>query len=89
MSFIPSTKLRAVAKSRCRELRKTATNAEKLLWEKLRNRQLYHKKINRQHPDFYDLLGKETFFIADFYCFEEDLIIEFDGPISSITTPRK
>jgi len=30
---------------------------------------------------FYDLLGKETFYIADFYCHELQLFVEIDGPI--------
>lgn len=25
------------------------------------------------------MLGKETFYIADFFCFEEKLVIEIDG----------
>jgi len=30
---------------------------------------------------FYDLLGKETFYIADFYCHEKLLAVELDGDI--------
>lgn len=33
----------------------------------------------RQHPLFYDIAGKESFFIADFYCHEEKLVIELDS----------
>jgi very-short-patch-repair endonuclease len=56
-----------------RELRKKSTEAEKLLWEQLRGRRLEGKKFRRQHP-----LGP---FILDFYCIEERLAIEVDGPI--------
>jgi very-short-patch-repair endonuclease len=30
---------------------------------------------------FFDLLGKETFYIADFYCHEKSLVVELDGGI--------
>jgi adenine-specific DNA methylase len=54
-----------------RELRKNATDAEKLLWQLLRDRQLAGAKFRRQHP-----LGK---YILDFYCHESRLAIELDG----------
>lgn len=57
--------------SRCRELRKNATDAENLLWQLLRDRQLEGLKFRRQHP-----LGG---YILDFYCHEERLAIELDG----------
>jgi len=56
---------------RVRELRKNATNAEKLLWQLLRNRQVGEAKFRRQHP-----FGK---FILDFYCHEAKLALELDG----------
>ena len=56
---------------KARELRHNATAAEKILWEKLRNKQLDHYKFRRQHP--------VNLFIADFYCHELKLIIEVDG----------
>ena len=55
-------------------MRKNAATAEKLLWERIKNR-----KFLRQHPIFFDLLGKETFYIADFYCHENKLLVESDG----------
>jgi cyclase len=55
-----------------KNLRKRETNAEKLLWEKLRNKQL-GVKFRRQHPI--------DIFIADFYCHEKKLVIELDGEI--------
>ena len=65
-----------------RELRKNSTAAEKLLWEKLRNRQLNGVKFYRQHPLIYEEdRGHLHFFIADFYCAEHRLVIELDGKI--------
>jgi very-short-patch-repair endonuclease len=54
-----------------RASRKGATEAEDLLWQHLRNRQLDGSKFRRQHP----LAG----FVADFFCFEAKLVIEVDG----------
>ena len=56
-----------------RELRKKQTPAELLLWQLLRNRQLYGFKFRRQHQ-FGD-------YIADFYCFDAQLVIECDGRV--------
>jgi very-short-patch-repair endonuclease len=56
-----------------RELRQTETEAEKKLWQLLRNRQLKEKKFRRQHAlDNY---------VLDFYCHECKLAIELDGGI--------
>jgi very-short-patch-repair endonuclease len=74
-------KLAQVAKVVCRDLRRNSTNAENIFWESVRNNKLLNKKFYRQHPIFYDLTGTEFFFIADFYCYEEKLIIELDGII--------
>ena len=63
----------------CRDLRKNSTNAEKLFWQAVRNKKFEERKFLRQHPFFHDVTGKETFFVADFYCHEEKLIIELDG----------
>ncbi len=81
MSLNTRKKLVEVAKVVCRDLRKRATNTEEMLWENLRNRKLLKKKFYRQYPLFYDLTGKESFFVADFYCYEAKLIIELDGEI--------
>lgn len=56
-----------------RELRQASTNAEKILWEHLKNRKLYGLKFRRQHP-----LGN---YVADFYCHEKKLVVELDGKI--------
>ena len=57
--------------ARVRELRKNATNAEKLIWALLRNRAVHDAKFRRQHP----VAG----YILDFYCHEAKLGIELDG----------
>ena len=54
-----------------KELRKNQTEAEKLLWYRLRNRQLEGVKFRRQQP-----IGD---YIVDFVSFELDLVIEVDG----------
>jgi len=54
-----------------RELRVNQTDAEKLLWQLLRNRQIANAKFRRQHPI------ENT--ILDFYCHEQKLAIELDG----------
>ncbi len=79
MSLNRKKELRKVAKVVCRDLRKNSTPAEKIFWEAIRNKKLNGKKFYRQHPLFYDITGKESFFVADFYCHEEKLIIELDG----------
>ena len=79
MSLNKKSQLSAVAIKLCRDLRKRATPAEKIIWNALRNRKFMGKKFNRQFPIYYDLLGRESFYIADFYCHEEKLVIEIDG----------
>ena len=54
-----------------RHLRRSATDAERALWAKLRNRQIEGLKFRRQYP-----LGPYT---VDFVCFERKLVIEIDG----------
>jgi very-short-patch-repair endonuclease len=54
-------------------LRKHTTNAEKLLWEKLKGKQICNLRFRRQHPI--------EFYIADFYCHNARLVIELDGAI--------
>jgi very-short-patch-repair endonuclease len=54
-----------------RELRKNMTDAERILWNVIRNRKLEGRKFRRQYS-----IDKYT---VDFFCFEENLIIEVDG----------
>jgi len=79
MSLNNKQNLIPVAKVLACELRKDATAAEKIFWEAVRNRKFLNKKFYRQHPLFFDYLGKETFYLADFYCHEEKLVVEIGG----------
>lgn len=54
-----------------RNLRKQQTDAERLLWNKLRAKQINNVKFRRQQP-----IGK---YIVDFVSFEKKIIIEVDG----------
>jgi very-short-patch-repair endonuclease len=54
-----------------RRLRRDQTNAERLLWSRLRNRQLGGWQFKRQVP-----IGK---YIADFCCAGPWLVVELDG----------
>ena len=59
------------AMKRARSLRKRMTDAELILWSRLRARQLEGAKFRRQHP--------VAPYIADFACVEVKLIVELDG----------
>ena len=85
-SNIPS--LREIAKQRCRELRKSQSKAETIFWEAVRNRRFMGLKFYRQYPIFIDFNGKESFYIADFYCFEKNLVVEIDGKIHDYQKDR-
>ena len=68
-----------------RQLRRNSTDEEKILWQKLRNRQFHGLKFLRQHPIVYDeIIGKILFFVPDFYCAEKKAIIEIDGKIHDL-----
>ncbi|MDO8446448.1 MAG: endonuclease domain-containing protein [Deltaproteobacteria bacterium] len=54
-----------------RNLRRNMTDAERLLWQALRNKHMAGLKFRRQHP-FED-------FILDFVCLEKRLVVELDG----------
>jgi very-short-patch-repair endonuclease len=56
-----------------RDLRRNMTEAEKMLWQRIRNRQIENLKFRRQQV----IEG----FIADFYCEELKLAVEIDGGI--------
>jgi len=62
---------RSFQTSRSRRLRKDQTPAERLLWQKLRDRRLNGYKFVRQEP-----IGP---CFADFVCREHDLVVEVDG----------
>ena len=56
---------------KARWLRKRLTRHEKILWSRLRKKQICGIAIRRQHP-----IGC---YIADFYCHYAKLIVEIDG----------
>ena len=58
---------------RAERLRKEMTEAELLLWERLRKNKNESYRFRAQHP-----IGK---FIVDFYCHKALLVIEIDGGI--------
>jgi very-short-patch-repair endonuclease len=57
--------------ARARILRREMTEAERLLWYALRNRQFGEMKFRRQVPF--------APYIVDFCCFEKRLVVEVDG----------
>jgi very-short-patch-repair endonuclease len=71
-----------------RKFRKTPTASERKLWSILRLRKLEGKKFLRQHPIMFENNGKRSFFIADFYCAENKLVLELDGGIHDIQEMR-
>ena len=81
-----NSKLALVTKILCRELRQKATDAEIIFWGQVRNRKYNNLKFYRQYPLFFDYNGKETFYIADFYCFEKQIVIEVDGDYHNSTS---
>jgi len=62
---------RQEAKSLARELRRRQTDAEAVLWARLRDRQLDGVKFRRQQP-----LGES---IVDFVSLEKRIVLEVDG----------
>ncbi|WP_421786329.1 endonuclease domain-containing protein [Hyphobacterium sp.] len=70
---------RSERKSRrfAKDLRRRMTNAETILWSRLRRGGLEGFKFRRQHP-----VGP---YIADFACIELRLIIEIDGATHAST----
>jgi very-short-patch-repair endonuclease len=58
-------------RSRAKALRKNLTEAERILWQHLRLRQLGGHKFRRQQP--------LRSYIVDFVCLEKRLVVEVDG----------
>lgn len=65
------SRMRERARVRARILRGNATEAEALLWSRLRDRRLTGHKFRRQRP-----IGP---YFADFACLEARLVVELDG----------
>jgi adenine-specific DNA-methyltransferase len=67
----PLSRRRERARVRARALRRSSPDAERALWQRLRDRRLAGFKFRRQHP-----VGR---YFADFACIEAGLIVELDG----------
>ena len=63
-----------------KRLRRRMTNAEIILWSRLRRADFVNVRFRRQHP-----IGP---FIADFACIEARLIVEVDGATHSTDAER-
>ena len=61
-----------------RALRKNLTPAEAFLWNHIKSKKLDGKRFQRQHSIEY--------YIVDFYCASEKLVIELDGEVHN--TPQ-
>lgn len=68
---------RMTERARC--LRGEATFPERLLWTRLRNRQVGGAKLRRQH-----VIGP---YVVDFFCPQRKLVIELDGHSHDTTAP--
>ena len=55
------------------ELRNNMTEAEKILWQELKKKEIFKARWKRQHPI--------DIFVVDFYCHKYKLAIEVDGEI--------
>ncbi len=87
MSISKNPRLIEIAKIFSRDLRKNSTASEKKFWELVRNNKI-NNKFYRQYAIFFDYEGKETFYIADFYCRSKKLVIEIDGKIHNYQKGR-
>ncbi|MDO8413907.1 MAG: endonuclease domain-containing protein [Gallionellaceae bacterium] len=66
-----TARIKPITTARARSLRGSMTDAERLLWQALRGKQLNNYRFRRQHP-----IGQ---YIADFVCVEQNIVIELDG----------
>jgi very-short-patch-repair endonuclease len=69
------------AHDRAKQLRHEMTEAEKIIWQMLRSRQIEGHRFRRQVP-----LGR---YIADFVCHEARLIVEIDGGQHDLSSERE
>ena len=65
---------------RAKQLRETQTDVERLLWFRLRARQLDGYKFRRQSP-----IGA---YVVDFVCAECKLVVEIDGAQHTVQQTR-
>jgi len=78
---MPSPFNKSQSKGRRQYLRKNPTKSERLLWKRLRNRQLNGVRFRRQ----YGVLN----YVVDFYCPEYRLVVEIIGDVHGYTTRKK
>jgi very-short-patch-repair endonuclease len=64
-------RIKAETTANARSLRREMTDAERMLWQSLRGKQLDNCRFRRQHS-----IGK---YIIDFACIEKKLAVELDG----------
>lgn len=64
-----------------RDLRSNMTDAEQILWQAIRKKQLGGFQFYRQKP----IAG----YIADFYCAKTKLVIELDGDVHNSVDARE
>lgn len=67
--------------ARAKALRRPLTNAERILWSRLKGRQLHGWLFRVQHP-----VGP---YIADFACVRRRLVVEVDGATHSTLAERQ
>ncbi len=68
------------SRPQAKRLRRKMTDAETILWSRLRGRQIRGLKFRRQHP----VLA----YVADFACIEARLIVEVDGATHATDAER-
>jgi len=73
--------LKDLIKVSARDLRNNQTEAEKILWSRLRKRAVSGLRFLRQYPIIFEYDSCERFFVADFYCHEKKIVVEVDGKI--------
>ena len=72
-----------------KKLRNDQTPSERLLWTYLKRRKLLGRKFLRQHPIIFESKNNHHwFYVPDFYCWEERIVIELDGPIHDAQQER-
>ena len=68
-----------IAKQAAQNLRGRQTTPEAMLWSALCDRRFRGRKFYRQHPIPFEYHSQKRFFIADFQCYEDKLVVEIDG----------
>jgi very-short-patch-repair endonuclease len=64
-------RIKQITTNHARSLRRNMTDAERMLWKAVRNKQIAGYRFRRQYP-----IG---IYIADFACLEKKCVIELDG----------